>query len=116
MTSNQKPGWAKTIGLLSAVVYAPYTWLLFKDWPWSSHHWGWIQSWPGLPAMRVRTRFWTQFEWETEVALMYATTAVVLGVLSLIARRSKRAFWATLSIALVYSLLNSAYCRALYLM
>lgn len=106
----------KTIGVLLLALYAPYSWLLFKDWPWSSHHWGWIKSWGGLPAMMPRTQFWTHYEFETEVVLMYITTAVSLLVLTLVARRTKRALWWTAGIVLALSLLNSGYCRALYVM
>ncbi len=110
-----RPTLPKTIGILLLVLYTPYSWLLFKDWPWSSHHWGWIKSWLGLPAMMPRTQLWNQYEFETEVLLMHIATAVMLVVLTLVARRSKRALWVTVGTVLVFSLLNAAYCRALYL-
>ncbi len=116
MTTQSRQGLPKTLSVLASATYVPYCWLLFKDWPWSPHHWGWIKSWLGLPAMGFRARFWTQYEFETELILTHVTSAVLLIALTLVARRSRRALWITAGIVLGVSLLNSGYCRALYLM
>jgi hypothetical protein len=37
--------------VMFVVMYAPYSWLLFIDYPWSDYRVSWIIMWPGLPVL-----------------------------------------------------------------
>jgi hypothetical protein len=52
--AERRARWRKRV--IAALVmfvatYAPYSWLLFIDYPWSDYRMSWIIMWPGLPVL-----------------------------------------------------------------
>jgi len=68
---------ALSLSMLFIIMYAPYSWLLFIDYPWSDYHWLWVKIWLGLPGLVLFHGF------ESEVAQFggaHAFSFVVLAI------------------------------------
>lgn len=89
------------VGVAMLVIYAPYGWLVFINYPWNSYRWQWIKMWPVLPGVvatyltvpflpRAWRPPWTEafFYGLASILTVLLLTAVILGLI-----RVRRAFW-----------------------
>jgi len=104
--------WIVALASLLLVLYAPYSWLLWIDYPWSEYRWLWIKLWPGLPMMlpvSIIGRRWLGFEPDEGCGLLL-TIGMSVGLwlgLSWIGARGTRRLILIAAIVLALSMLNS---------
>ncbi len=49
--SARRRGWLLALAIMAFAMYAPFSWLLFIDYPWNDYHWLWLRMWPILPGL-----------------------------------------------------------------
>jgi hypothetical protein len=101
------------LGLVLLVIYAPYCWLIFMDYPWDSYRWQWMRMWPVLPGFVIYfltavcvPRSWLP-QWTgaslyvlASVLTVLFLTGVIFGLL-----RLRRGFWPVVAGVFVLSCL-----------
>ena len=90
--------------LVLLVLWMPYCWLVFIDYPWSDYRWFWIERWPvlpGLPSMLVVRPLGIESS-GTETLMMGCMTALLAFVAVVAARRSHRWLIGTLTVLAAY--------------
>jgi hypothetical protein len=104
--------WIASLAIMFLALYAPYSWLLWINYPWSEYRWLWIKMWPGLPMIlpiTLTSRRWLDIKPDegAGLALMIGLSVVLWLGLSWLGARRTRLLPALASIVLTLSILNS---------
>ena len=106
--------------VLLPAMYAPYSWLLFIDYPWNAYRWSWIKMWTALPLLLPASsvRKWIPGDADGTASLIVLSLLVAMlcaGLIFLSARR-----WRVLiiiaAIVLLLSTANAFILHGLFLM
>ena len=104
--------WLVAALVMFVVMYAPYCWLLFMDYPWSDYRWSWIMMWPGLPVLvpahaMGRWLSFAELNSPAGVVLLDALGIVLWLMLTWIASRGRKRLIVIAVVVLLLSWLNS---------
>ncbi len=69
-----------SLGIVLLCLYAPFSWLLFIDYPRSAYRWYWLAMWPVLPGFLAGVKFHSSEP--LELTVMGLATAVAIGLLT----------------------------------
>ena len=112
--------------VMSLAMYAPYSWLLFMEYPWSGYRWQWIRMWPALPLLFIVsfTRIAKHLDRWLKIDIDGAAGVIILSALSLLmlyglVRLGARGRWwlvITAALLLILSIANSCILHGGFLM
>jgi hypothetical protein len=93
------------LAVMACAMYAPFSWLLWIDYPWSGYHWLWLRMGPilpGLPATILLRIFGWRMPESIEMLCMVAFTALALLLFTWLGSRSRR--WLIVTAIVVFAL------------
>jgi hypothetical protein len=101
--------WFISLAVMACVLYAPFSWLLWIEYPWSAYHWLWFRMWPilpGLPSTILLRSLGMRWPDWVEMIVMGLLTALLLLILTWLGSRGRWWLIITALIALALSCYN----------